>query len=169
MSKIFGIGLMKTGTTSLYMAMKILGYSSIHYSDNPDYDIHYNDFMCDMPMQTRFDKYDQRYPGSKFILLIRNADEWLASCEKWIDNHPSQRGSVTSRYRIEQFGIDIFDLEKYKLAYYTHHEKIKNYFANRQQDLLTLNICSEPSWDTLCNYLNRDIPNLPFPHQNKRL
>lgn len=169
MSKIFGIGLIKTGTTSLCEAMKILGYSSIHYSINPDYDVHHNDFICDMPMQTRFNKYDHRYPGSKFILSIRNLDEWLISCEKWVNNYPCRRGSVTSRYRIEQFGTDLFDVDKYTLSYHNHYAKVVNYFANRQQDLLTLNICSESSWDKLCNFLSKDIPNLSFPHQNKSL
>lgn len=36
MSKIFGIGLSRTGTRSLSYALKILGYKSVHYRNNND-------------------------------------------------------------------------------------------------------------------------------------
>lgn len=167
MNKIFGIGLTKTATTSLHDAMTILGYSSVHYSVNPDYDVHYNDFICDMPMQTRFNFYDNRYPDSKFILTIRNIDSWLDSCEKWIVNRPVAKHSVTGLYRTELYGTHIFDRQIFIETYHKHHDRINSYFHNRQNDLLIIDICKEPSWEKLCYFLDKPIPQTPFPHSNK--
>lgn len=167
MSKIFGIGLPKTGTSSLCQAMTELGYSSIHYSDSPDYDVHYNDFICDMPMQTRFDFYDKRYPNSKFVLTTRNIDSWLDSCDRWINDRPVLKQSIAGRYRLELYGIITYDKQIFTDTYNKFHNNILNYFSNRIKDLLIIDICSNPSWIELCNFTGKPIPEIPFPHLNK--
>ncbi|MFM6208709.1 MAG: sulfotransferase, partial [Planktothrix sp.] len=86
-NKVFGIGLAKTGTTSLAGAMKMLGYASKHYLLNPNVDILKYEFLGDMPIQTRYKQYDQEYPGSKFILTVRDQESWLRSCMNQFHNN----------------------------------------------------------------------------------
>ncbi|TYR78274.1 hypothetical protein FZC66_20125 [Priestia megaterium] len=90
--KVFGIGLSKTGTKSLSKALKILGYKTVHFPlirtnvEEAEYnlDILENyDAIADIPTAGLFPHLDIRYPKSKFILTIRNKEDWLNSCERY--------------------------------------------------------------------------------------
>lgn len=45
---------------------------------------------------------------------------------------------------------------------------MQEYFQNRPQDLLILDIDAEVMWEPLCEFLNQLVPNQPFPHVNRR-
>lgn len=89
--KIFGIGLPKTGTTSIHKAMTILGFTSQHYFGDArtieqlrlaDYDLDVLrrlEFACDLPIPLIYRQLEDVYPGSKYILTERDIDSWLAS------------------------------------------------------------------------------------------
>ena len=100
-SKVFGIGLSKTGTTSLHAALEILGYRAgtfRHMRDlgldhwfrgdfSPNY-LKDLDAVTDLPVATWFRELDIRYPGSKFILTVRPRDSWLQSIKRQFENNP---------------------------------------------------------------------------------
>lgn len=45
--------------------------------------------LCDPPIPILYEKLDQAYPGSKFILTVRNEDKWLTSVRNhWSREHP---------------------------------------------------------------------------------
>lgn len=162
--KIFGIGLSKTGTTSLFEAMRILGYSSKHYLQNPDIQIKAHDFLCDMPIQTRYHHYDNCYLNSKFILTIRDKKSWLKSCFYHFRHHSNNSQQLS--YRIEQMGVDKYDEVIFSKAYDNHFERAKNYFKDRQDDFLIIDICNGQGWDVLCSFLDKKKPSVPFPFLN---
>lgn len=83
MGKIFGIGLSRTGTTSLTAALKILRVQAIHWPQSMG-DIARHEASTDITVSLMFEELDRKYPGSKFIYTIRERDPWLASCEKHI-------------------------------------------------------------------------------------
>jgi len=91
--KIFGIGLSKTGTSSLAQALAILGFRTKDYPGVAQYipgdlstldpamlDGH--DALTDTPIPSLYPALDARYPGAKFILTVRSMDGWLKSCKK---------------------------------------------------------------------------------------
>lgn len=164
--KIFGIGLSKTATTSLCSAMTILGYKSKHYLTNPDKDISEHEFLNDMPVQTRYQEYDKKYPGSKFILTVRDKESWLKSCSKHFRKHVEQN-SALYKYRIEQMGVAGYDENIFSKKYDDHIKSVKEYFQNRENDLLIIDICGGDGWVKLCSFLGKKIPELPFPKKNK--
>ena len=65
--KVFGIGLTRTGTTSLTEGLKVLGYSAIHcpmsYKEIDSFEA-----STDTAVAARFEFLDLLYPESKFIL-----------------------------------------------------------------------------------------------------
>lgn len=89
--KIFGLGLSKTGTASLHHAFKEMGFESKHFPKVPE--IFTGDFRCldnyeaacDISIVPYYPQLDAAYPGAKFILNVRNVDDWLQSMEKWRD------------------------------------------------------------------------------------
>src|SRR5690349_17299315 len=99
---IFGIGLSKTGTTSLFAALDVLGFRSGTYRhmrglglaewfDGDFARDYFADFdaLTDLPIATWFPQLDQRYPGSKFVLTVRDIGSWLESARKHFSVPPA--------------------------------------------------------------------------------
>ncbi len=103
-AKVFGIGLSRTGTTSLTQALHLLGYKAIHFPHDSVtraqvYHFFDSELQClslallqeadaitDTPVCCLYKALDQAYPGSKFILTVREKHSWLRSCRSlWLE------------------------------------------------------------------------------------
>jgi len=176
-TKIFGIGLSKTGTTSLYVALHQLGYRSGTYHHlkglklkrwfkgdfTKDYLTDY-DALTDLPIGTYFADLDRRYPGSKFILTTRDIDSWLDSAARHWTKRPDRRRGFGRDVRIATYGISGFDRDRFRLVYETHARNVQWYFRDRPRDLLALDIRAGQGCSELCPFLGKGIPPEPFPH-----
>lgn len=181
--KLFGIGLSKTGTTSLATALRLLGYRTIHYPQDPvtarqlmtgDFRLRIledHDAALDTPIVPFYRDLDRAYPGSKFILTIRRKEDWLRSVESWWQQQPIWWDEETARcyFRAAVYGCIHFHRERFSDVYDTHLENVQQYFRNRSHDLLILDICGGQGWDELCSFLDRPVPEALFPHQNKAI
>jgi len=96
--KIFCIGLSRTGTQSLNKALCLLGYSALHYPGIVSYRlgkayfeqeiIEQYDAFSDLTVAMFYKVLDETYADAKFILTIRDVDEWIKSCERLY--HPNK-------------------------------------------------------------------------------
>jgi len=170
MSKIFGIGLPRTGTASLSESLTILGYNTRHY---PKYLDRANRFeaLVDTPICNCYIELDEKYPDSKFILTVREVYGWLMSCEKaarrfrWASMKPNARcGSEVYQSHVDLFGSLAYDRDKFIDGYARHLTKVLSHFEGRD-DLLVFDVRS--GWGPLCAFLGKTIPKEPFPHRNK--
>lgn len=170
-AKIFGIGLSKTGTSSLDGALKILGYKSIHFPISME-EIDRYEASCDISVSYRFKELDRLYPGSKFILTIRDLNQWLDSCENHfgkkvnLSDLPPKLSEFLRINRLLNYGTVSYHRVLFQEAYQRHIQDVKNYFNQRPQDLLIMNISSEEGWERLCHFVERPIPEKPFPQEN---
>lgn len=176
--KIFGIGLPRTGTTSVAMAMMELGYKTCHVCyDESLYE--QCDAFFDTPFYVDYPILDQRYPGSKFILTWRDPQAWLISFQKNLMpyfsslNEENIKGNMIKehfwRYYTAVFGRPE-TLAPYilLLRYERHRTEVERYFRYRSEDLLVLNIDKKDfDWDVLCRFLNKPRPLTPFPYINR--
>ena len=92
--RIFCIGWHKTGTTSLGLALLKLGYSVLGCRLDTVHALKRNDLESVLQLADRFDalqdvpwaalyrELDQRHPGSRFILTVREEMSWLASATR---------------------------------------------------------------------------------------
>ncbi len=173
-TNIFCIGFHKTGTTSLAVALKALGYRVTGPNGVNDPNIENNvlsmayklvekyDAFQDNPWPIIYKELDAKYPGNKFILTLRSPDTWIKSqvmhfgCKhtpmrKWIYGVGCPEGN-------EDIYIKRFE---------DHNKEVLDYFKNRPKDLLVMDLAQGDGWDKLCPFLGVEIPNLPFPHANK--
>lgn len=186
-AKVFGIGFHKTGTTSLTKALRILGYNAIHgdssleapYGDSgrsllklikagnyrlPTIDRY--DAFTDNPYFSIWKELDREYPGSKFILTIREEEEWIKSCIKYF----ADREILPMREWM--FGEDANPAhseaakQSWLDAYRKHNKNIIAHFRERSKDLLILNISKGEGWEMLCPFLGKEIPKTSFPKEN---
>jgi hypothetical protein len=176
--KILGIGLGRTGTTSLALALETLGYRTKHcphfYLDgegdlviSPE-DVREYEALTDEPTILVFKHVDRRYPGSKFILTVREIRGWLTSIEN--------NGNALREVRKQDpavpvlfealYGSSTFDRDAYSEAYRQHVVGVREYFADRPQDLLIMNICAGDGWEKLCRFLSKPVPDGSFPKRN---
>ncbi len=166
-AKIFGIGLSKTGTSSLSEALEILGYSTVHFPSTLS-EIAYYDAATDSTVARRFEYLDGEYPGSKFIYTVRERGEWLSSCKKYYEIRKRSQDNVSQEIRQELFGTTGFDWDLFIKGYEMHEKRVQEYFAKRPNDWIALDVCGKDArWDPLCTFLNVAVPEKPFPKANK--
>lgn len=178
--KVFCIGFQKTGTSSVRDALATLGYSvtGVFGRDVPlaalragyverglqiarDFDA-----VEDMPWPLMFRELDQAFPGSKFILTIRDTDRWYDSIATHFGANP---------YHIQQltYGDDapapVGHEARYRQVYDAHNAAVRAYFADRPDDLLEFWPERGHGWAELGSFLGRsDVPDGPFVHTNSR-
>ena len=172
---IFGIGLSKTGTTSLYAALDQLGYRAATYRHfrglgledwfggnfETDYLAEY-EAATDMPLAVFYPQLDERYPGSLFILTVRRLDSWLESAREHFTAEPGS--SFGRQVRLATYGITGYDEGRFRYVYETHLRNVTWYFRERPEALLTLDAAGGEGWEKLCPFLDREQPDGSFPH-----
>lgn len=167
--KCWGIGLGRTGTMTLCAALRILGYRRVRH--NPPFEI-LKDLNggADNGVLIFYKYLDYIFPGSKFVLTLRDLPTWLDSMQHIAEVHavtPGDNGKAVMR-RMLVYESVVFDREKYTEAYHRHHADVRRYFRNRPADLLEINFADGNQWPKLCEFLQLPIPSEPFPHLHKR-
>lgn len=170
--KIFGIGLPRTGTTSLTAALKRLGIFTLHYAPwmaagiaNKIYRCETTDdfdAMTDSPFPLIYREMDLIYPRSKFILTLRDVDEWLPSSR-------FLKGDSLLAYRRMYYGIDGYREDVYRARFIRHRDEVIDYFSGRPDDLLVFDFSNGAGWPRLCSFLNLPEPEGSFPWVNRRV
>ncbi len=176
-NKAFGIGLSKTGTTTLDGAFTLLGLRSVHYP-SPERMVAQDlafldevDAATDISITAYFAVLDERYPDSRFILTTRAIEPWLDSVERHFaarDQRKYGGDSPAGIIRERCYSIRHFDRSVFIEAFHRHHGMVRDYFRDRPGDLLIMDICGGDGWDTLAPFLNLPAPAVDFPHLHKQ-
>jgi tetratricopeptide (TPR) repeat protein len=200
--KVFCIGRNKTGTTSLAEALVSLGLKVGLQARGEvlSRDLAQRDFkrifeLCrtadafqDVPFSRTetFRALDAQFPGSKFILTVRDsAEQWyesLISFHTKIVNKgrlPTADDLKAFNYRYPGFlweaakanyGIDetsLYDRTIYIAHYENHNRQVVDHFKDRPGDLLVLNVAEAKAMSALCAFLGVEHDGRPMPHRNK--
>ena len=184
-TRVFGIGMHKTGTTSLHHALEILGCQSTHWPNPKWPKAVFNDMTefgcsplldstyaaCDLPIPMFYKELDEAYPGAKFILTIRPDGDWLRSVERHFQHeynpyrHYWDTNGTTHRLHSALFGRKTFDRAVFAERYRRHNIEVMQYFAQRTEDFLILPT-GHARWESLCAFLGQPVPNESYPHLN---
>jgi len=164
--KIFIIGLPRTATTSVCLAMLGLGYKTAHnaYTQNA---FTQAEVIADTPVFCDYQQLDKDFPNSKFIYLTRAADKWLPSIKQLLQRMivNLQRGDGGFNPHLKRCYSDVFspltadniEQDEFLLSCYQRHQQgIASYFQNREQDLLTLDVSDEESYACLLDFLGHE-------------
>ena len=172
--KIFCIGFQKTGTTSLGIAFEKLGYRVCGVChellpdlikgnlDNIKEFVDTCDVFKDNPWPVLYRELDTMYPGSTFILTMRNESDWIRSVVNHFASTPSEMLRYIYGVPYPEGHKDVF-LNRYR----QHHTEVLAYFKDRPSDLLVLDLETGNPWEKIAPFIGIDIPAFPFPHANK--
>jgi Sulfotransferase domain len=186
--KVFGIGLGRTGTKSLTVALNKLDIKVIHYPNdsqtlqelmagNYNFSIlQQYDGIADITVAPFYAQLDQLFPESKFILTVRDKESWLKSIEKHWQNKPvfddspnqSEKMELRRLLRASAYGLYTFNRDRLSYVYDLHYRNVLEYFKNRPDSLLVFNLCGGESWEKLCPFLGQQILDEAFPTMNKK-
>jgi hypothetical protein len=186
MSKIFGIGLSRTGSHSLVRALHMLKFKTIHWPKS-FHAIESVDAAADITVTAHFKTLDKKYPGSKFVFLERELGVWLNSCAnhyRWLAQSrlyenldPNSRTFVVQAdeavyHRPYRLHLNCHDSNytagEFSAAYFRLKESVDEYFSNRAHDLLRMNLSAGSGWNELVPFVGKSFNDIPFPHEGKR-
>jgi hypothetical protein len=175
-SKIICIGFQKTGTTSLKGALEVLGYSVGGNKSKLLLPILQNswhkvlrvlnryDVVEDNPWAIIYRQIDHLVPGCKFIFTYRDPESWFKSVNHYF-RLPRARPPMHEWIYGRRMGLIVAEKENSIRIYEKHIEGLREYFRDRPDDLLEIDISKGEGWGPLCSFLGCDIPNTPFPHK----
>ncbi|MBT8195292.1 MAG: hypothetical protein HKO56_05010 [Bacteroidia bacterium] len=176
--KVFGIGLNKTGTTTLGKALEILGFNNHvtfdleltknYYQNNFEPIISAasaNNNMEDWPWPLVYEKMFSEFKNAKFILTTRStAAVWYKSLCK----HAERTGPTEFRKLIYGFEMPQGHKEEHVQFYNQHNQNVETFFTKKDPEKL-LSVCWEDGsgWEEICHFLGCEIPREQFPNLNK--
>ncbi|MCJ8318505.1 MAG: sulfotransferase family protein [Colwellia sp.] len=161
--KIFIIGLPRTSTTSVCLATLQLGLKTAHTAY-----IHQTmaqaQVIADTPIFCDYQQLDLQYPNAKYIYLTRKPELWIPSIRQLLQRmyknlqrtdggfNPILKrcyNTVFSPLTENNISQDEFLLE----CYQRHFQEAKDFFTDRQQDLLIIDVSQENSYCALVEFL----------------
>ena len=185
--KIFCIGFYKTGTTTLYDALRALGYHTVNGDTPGSYpgaddgatlikQIDAGDYR--LPTFEMFDAFSDNpyfriwrqlydlFPDAKYILTVRDEGRWIESCESFY------RHRRIRPMRVWMFGphanpaASPESRQAWLDAYRAHNAAVREFFASRPHQYFEFDPTREGGWDRLCAFLGAPVPSRPWPHAN---
>jgi hypothetical protein len=170
MNRIFGIGLSRTGNKSLARALRTLGFDAHHWPTSM-HELENHQAVTDITVSCRFKELDRSHPASLFIYTVRDRPSWLKSCKGHWSRLNKIRGTSKLLPFAERAEIALYGTLQYNEsilieAYERHDKSVMEYFKQRPDDLLVLDIIGGQGWDALCGFLSRPVPSVKFPHAN---
>ena len=179
---VFGIGLSKTGTTSLDKALSELGYKSFHLPPisradsvgniRPDWPwwVWKYDAMTDLTVAVIHRELRAQFPNAKFIYTRRPMDRWLRSCEKHftaeLRARRIQQGQAYLAPLVKAFyGSETYEEAGFRAAYLRHEDDVMALHGG-QNNFMTYDLTDGDGWGPLCRFLGKPVPEAPFPKAN---
>lgn len=196
--KVFGIGLSRTGTASLNKALNLLSIPAYHFPRDRRTCVELMsgqyrlsvldrfDAITDITASAFYEQFDAEYPGSRFVLTVREKGEWLKSVGRhfkraWrlpITADPGIPGRDVGSGKDYSFrigfgnyidycvyGLSVFNERRFSEVYDRHVRNVRDYFEDSGR-LLVLDVCGGDGWEKLCPFLDKDVPECPFPRLN---
>jgi hypothetical protein len=181
MEKVFGIGWAKTGTTSLGRALEILGYNHVgQRMDLVEELMNGNerrvwevadtaDAFEDWPWILLYRRLHERFPAAKFVLTCRDERSWLGSYRAMLGREPANRSKIGDIRRFI-YGFDVATASDETLLsrVRSHNEAVRAFFVDKRDRLLVVNWGAGDGWPELCSFLDRPVPSVDFPRENRR-
>ncbi|WOT03640.1 sulfotransferase [Shewanella youngdeokensis] len=165
MNKVFIIGLPRTGTTSISVALLDYGFKVAHtaYTKRA---FELADVISDSPCFCDYQQLDRLFPNSKFVYLERELSRWVPSMQMLINKMQANLDLETGIFNpvLKRTFNTVFKLSTTAApddhghliqCYQEHKQAVLKYFEGRH-DLLCIDISQQNSLKQLLTFLNTD-------------
>jgi hypothetical protein len=163
MNKLFIIGLPRTGTTSISVALLQHNFKVAHtaYTKRA---FELADVISDAPCFSDYQELDKLFPDSRFVYLERALENWIPSMQMLLKKmlpeldakkgylHPVLKRSFNKTFAL-QTAADPENMQHLATCYLSHQQAVLDYFADRT-DLLKIDISHSKSLSHLLSFLD---------------
>ncbi|MEH6734757.1 MAG: sulfotransferase family protein [Shewanella sp.] len=166
-NKVFIIGLPRTGTTSVSVALLEQKLTVAHQAFTKQAFM-LADVVSDAPCFSDYQQLDKLFPNAKFVYLDRPLDKWLPSMQMLLGRmlvhldkdkgrfHPIMKRSFNHSFDIWQVE-DVFDEAHLTACYQRHQQQVMSYFTGRD-DFIAIDISVTGSFAKLLQFINLPKP-----------
>lgn len=191
--KVFGIGLQKTGTSSLGEALTLFGYTVCRanfaeqtlrklgkelgpeHRDQSSCELFFEkvilpltkdyDAFQDVPWCFYYRELEKHFPDSRFILTLRDPQSWYRSMKSYDRTYNTTRAQRVLAWNYGE-GNPIQNRELYLERFREHTEGVLKFFHKRPQKLLVLRMEERDKMRKLAEFLGEPLPSRRYPHVN---
>ena len=194
--KVICAGLSKTGTKTIAKALRHLGFTVFDWEEQtfdsldhwvdvfqngakPDVKQVYQnaDAVVDLPGAFFFEEILEAFPDCKVILSKRDEDSWVKSLMHQLESFFTARPKILNMLSPTGYKMNyVMDSTiiaalgscntkstyVYRKRYRIHNHRVRSSVA--ADKLLVYNV--KQGWKPLCDFLECEVPNIPFPHEN---
>lgn len=134
-----------------------------------------------------FRHLDLAFPNSKFVLTVRDsAEQWYDSMVKFESKLFGKQGALPTRADLQNATYvwkgwvweiykliwptpehDLYNKELLMEFYNKYNQSVIDYFKDRPNDLIVVNVAEKGSYSKLMNFLNIESRYSDFPWENK--
>lgn len=175
MNKVFIIGLPRTGTTSICVALLEYGFKVAHTAYT-QHAFELADVVADAPCFSDYRELDVLFPQAKFVYLERTLSLWVPSMQMLMNKMKPQLAETGKFNPVLKRSFNLtFDLltsvnpddaGHLERCYLRHQQQVTSYFDGRD-DFIRLDISNEQSLPKLLTFLDIEVDGAPrFPHLN---
>ncbi|HXS27352.1 MAG TPA: sulfotransferase [Steroidobacteraceae bacterium] len=187
---VIGAGLGRTGTTSLALALELLGFVRCHHmtkvifhpetardweraaeGEPVDWESILAGYRAttDWPACHFYRTFAALYPRAKVILTVRDPQSWFRSTQatifseehlKEVERRPM--AGILSKMIEPMFDGRMHDRDHMIAVYERHNAEVRRTIAPER--LLVYDV--KDSWEPLCRFLGVPVPSEPFPRAN---
>lgn len=154
---IFGIGLPRSAGQTLGAALQLLypEYKVWHSITGSKWGVIDDTAVAAVEVYAPHSWLERHWPDSLYICNYREPESWLASCQK-----------VYQRSQERGWNHPLWELPPTSwVDYYNdYYEQVESRVPEHR--LLWWNILEDPSWDSLCDFLDVPVPAEQFPNQD---
>lgn len=184
---VIGAGFGRTGTASMKLALEALGLGPCHHMKEvlaspgqialwraaargrtPDWDAAFAGYSSavDWPAAFFWRELSAHYGEAKILLTVRDAGDWYASMEKTIFK-TLETSTEPASIGLKLIGERVFagrwgDRDHVIEVYEKNTADVQAAFGADR--LLTCN--PGDGWPPLCDFLEKPVPDTPYPHSN---
>lgn len=191
MLEVIGAGFGRTGTMSLKVALEQLGFDPCYHMVEcmprgpghwrlweeavrgaDHWDAIFEGFRAavDFPACASYAALVERYPESKVVLTIRDPERWFRSTQetifapRWMQylQSSAEMGSFVRATVNDVFDGRMHDRDHLVRCYAEHIEAVQRTVPAER--LLVFEVAQ--GWEPLCAFLDRPVPDGPFPSVN---
>ncbi len=192
---VIGVGVGRTGTYSLKLALEHLGFGPCHHMEEvikdpphhvpiwmaaaqgkPDWENAYKGYnsAVDWPTASFWRELSDRYPKAKFVLTLRSTESWVQSFSETIQKLIGGKDMAPPQmHPFIDMGIAVLGKAGFT-AKQDHDALAKAFEAHTdavkagvpKNRLLIYEV--KQGWAPLCEFLGKSTPADPFPRTNDR-
>lgn len=163
MSKIFIIGLPRTGTTSISVALLGYGFKVAHTAFTKRA-FELADVVSDAPCFSDYQQLDKIFPNSKFIYLDRHRENWIPSVQMLLKKmmpelnmktgylNPVLKRSFNTTFELLTTAHPLSE-QHLQNCYHKHQQEVSSYFLH-SNNFLNIDISKSNSLKKLLTFLN---------------